>query len=295
MEEIIFLSSKDYSESDHNYGDCIIIDTGNKSIIYDCGSEEHAKRAIQYLDNHGYDTATFILSHNDADHFDGLNYLIEQNRIECVYTMLLLKYVDEIYELLDDKRHTRESLKRQIEEILDNIYSLSGKVKLKDVFEDTDVCNEVTIVGPDKDYALEAIAKRIDNSEGDTIDKETIVNAVSTQVSVAVNGGHLLLTGDSSVEAIKDKLPDYNQIQLPHHGKAESAEEIFGIMDGSKMGTTGVTYFVSDNTGSSNGGSDKLKEKGHHVYNTKKLGDVRVVKDKARNFGKPYGCYGVKE
>ena len=66
---------------------------------------------------------------------------------------------------------------------------------------------------------MDAVAKRIDNRQGDTIDKETVVNAVSTQVKVKVGTNNLLLCGDSSYEAIKDKLEEYSLIQLPHHGK----------------------------------------------------------------------------
>ena len=48
--KIRVLSSKNYKNNDKNYGDCIIIDTGLKTIIYDCGSEEHAVEVERYLD-----------------------------------------------------------------------------------------------------------------------------------------------------------------------------------------------------------------------------------------------------
>ncbi|MFR1478266.1 MAG: hypothetical protein ACLSB9_22565 [Hydrogeniiclostridium mannosilyticum] len=111
---------------------------------------------------------------------------------------------------------------------------------------------------------MEAVAKRIDSRESDDIDKETIVNAVSTQLSVNFGDTKkLLLTGDSSFEALKDNLKDHSAIQLPHHGKLVQAEEIFDAKDNYTV------YFVSDNTGDTNGGSDKLVEKykrGHVIY-----------------------------
>ena len=114
---------------------------------------------------------------------------------------------------------------------------------------------------------MEAVAKRIDSRESDDIDKETIVNAVSTQLSVNFGDTKkLLLTGDSSFEALKDNLKDHSAIQLPHHGKLVQAEEIFDVNDNYTV------YFVSDNTGDTNGGSDKLVEKykrGHVIYNTR--------------------------
>lgn len=262
----VFLSAKDYKDPKKNNGDCILVDTGSELVIYDCGCEEHAQRVIEYMAENGYTKAKLVLSHNDADHFNGIPYLIENKALSEVYTLLLLKYKDELLDRIHDKRRTRESITQSITEIYDNIYSLSGKVVLKDIFTDTWVTDGVSIVGPDKDYALDAVAKRIDSRESDAIDKETIVNAVSTQLSVKFgNGEKLLLTGDSSFAAIKDSLQGHSAVQLPHHGKLEQAEQIFEEMDNS------TSYYVSDNTGDTNGGSEKLRAKhprGHVIYYT---------------------------
>lgn len=263
--KVIFLSSQGYKDSGENKGDCILIDTNSELVIYDCGCEEHANRVIDYMDKHHYSKAKLVLSHNDADHFDGIPYLIEAGKISDVYTLLLLKYKDDLLEKINDKRITRDSLTRRISEIFANIYSLSGKVVLKDIFSDTFICNGISIIGPDKEYALDAVAKRIDNRQGDTIDKETIVNAVSTQVKVIVGTKNLLLCGDSSYEAIKNKLSGFSLIQLPHHGKKEQADRIF-----EQKGSVGITYYVSDNTGNSNGGSDDLQVQGYNIKNTLK-------------------------
>ncbi len=263
--KVIFLSSQGYKDSGENKGDCILIDTNSELVIYDCGCEEHANRVIDYMDKHHYSKAKLVLSHNDADHFDGIPYLIEAGKISDVYTLLLLKYKDDLLEKINDKRITRDSLTRRISEIFANIYSLSGKVVLKDIFSDTFICNGISIIGPDKEYALDAVAKRIDNRQGDTIDKETVVNAVSTQVKVIVGTKNLLLCGDSSYEAIKNKLSGFSLIQLPHHGKKEQADRIF-----EQKGSVGITYYVSDNTGNSNGGSDDLPVQGYNIKNTLK-------------------------
>lgn len=263
--KVIFLSSQGYKDSGENKGDCILIDTNSELVIYDCGCEEHANRVIDYMDKHHYSKAKLVLSHNDADHFDGIPYLIEAGKISDVYTLLLLKYKDDLLEKINDKRITRDSLTRRISEIFANIYSLSGKVVLKDIFSDTFICNGISIIGPDKEYALDAVAKRIDNRQGDTIDKETIVNAVSTQVKVIVGTKNLLLCGDSSYEAIKNKLSGFSLIQLPHHGKKEQADRIF-----EQKGSVGITYYVSDNTGNSNGDSDDLPVQGYNIKNTLK-------------------------
>ena len=90
--KVIFMSDKGYTDKTANHGDCILVDTGSKLVIYDCGCQEHAERVLAYMNKTGYTQAEFILSHNDADHFDGLPYLIEAGVISRVYTLLLLKY-----------------------------------------------------------------------------------------------------------------------------------------------------------------------------------------------------------
>lgn len=264
--KVTFLSTSTYDDPSKNNGDCILVDNGTELVIFDCGCEEHAMRVVEYMEANSYEKAKLVLSHNDADHFDGIPYLIEQGVLSEVYTLLLLKYKDELLDKINDKRRTRESIAKRIEEIYSNIYSLSGKVTLKDIFTDTKVTVGITIPGPNKEYSLDAVAKRIDSRESDDIDKETIVNAVSTQLSVDFGSGKkLLLTGDSNFKAIESTVKSHAAIQLPHHGKLAQAEEIFAVKDNTTI------YYVSDNTGDSNGGSDKLREKhprGRAIYNT---------------------------
>ena len=87
----LMLSSKSYKESkEHDFGDCFISDNGNDVVVFDCGSNEHAEKVIEYLENnYGPDKkAIIVLSHNDSDHFNGIPKLIEENKVEKVYTIL---------------------------------------------------------------------------------------------------------------------------------------------------------------------------------------------------------------
>ena len=110
--KVVFLSSKGYDDEAQNHGDSVLIDTGKKLIIFDCGCEEHARRVINYMNSHNYPKASFILSHNDSDHFDGLPFLLNEGKISVVYTTLLLKHVDELLKIINDKRRNRETLKK---------------------------------------------------------------------------------------------------------------------------------------------------------------------------------------
>lgn len=275
MTKILVLSSKNYPNSDIiNYGDCILIDTGTDFIIYDCGSEKHAEEALDFMNKHGISSAKVILSHNDSDHFDGIPRLLASGKVSVIKTTLLLKYKDEILDRIDDGRKTRESVSKQILELYSNIATLSG-APIEDIYEHPeDLCPGVSIVGPDFDYMLNTVAKRLDGREGDTMDGETAVNATSIQVSVKFENNKVLLCGDCSFSSIEDKVREYDCIQLPHHGKPKQAESIWN----EKWNQTTNFYIVSDNTGSSNGGSDKLDTTGHRVFNTKD-GEIQITAD----------------
>lgn len=287
MKKIIVLSSQGYENKDKNCGDCIIIDNDAEVVVYDCGCEEHAKRVIEYMDKNKVNKIKVILSHNDSDHFNGIPYLIKEGKVSAVYTVLLLKYKDELLEKIDDKRRNRDSIGETIKEIYSNIAALSEKVSLKDIYEQKKISTDIMVVGPDKEYMLDAVAKGIDSREGDTIDKETIVNATSIQIRFTMDSDKfLLLCGDCSYAAIEDKVKEYSYIQLPHHGKKTQAEEIFKA----KEGENETIYIVSDNTGNSNGGSDDLPERGHQIRNTKK-GDIKL--DASTSIRKLKGCYSL--
>ena len=262
--KLTIFSATSYTPQGPNYGDCLLIDTGSSLVVYDCGCEEHAKRVETYMSTNGYSASIVILSHNDADHFDGIPYLVEKGLVSKVYTQLFLKHKDEILKLLDDGRVSDHSVCERIKKVYSNIASLSKKVTLVDALTASDIVSGVSIVGPAEDYALDTITKALDSNESNRIDAETVINAASVQVSVDFNQTQCLLCGDASFEAIKDKLDDYAVIQLPHHGKPDTAEKIFEA----KRGKNNTVYLVSDNTGNSNGGSLKLKTLGKDVRKT---------------------------
>ena len=210
--------------------------------------------------------------------------------VSQITTVLLLKYVDEILDIIDDGRKNRESLKKQIKEAYDNIYALSGN-NLKDAFEYIDIANGIKISGPGKEYILNAAAQGLDTTVGDTIDSSTITNATSIHVEISIENKKILLTGDASFESVmKEDLEEFQVIQLPHHGNADIGEKIFE----ETKDDLNKTYIISDNTGNSNGGSDKLETKSYRVLNTKetgliKLDEIIVQRKTVGNLG----CYEI--
>lgn len=270
--KIYVLSSRECNDEHANNGDCFIIDNGKELVICDCGCEDFAKYVEEYMKKHGYEKVKVVLSHNDSDHFDGIPKLIKDGKISEITTVLLLKYVEELLDIIDDGRKNREKLKEQIKERYNNIAELSGN-NLKDAFEHTKIAEGIKIVGPGKEYILNAAAKGLDTTEGDKIDGETVVNATSLHLSIEIGNKKVLLTGDSTKESVdKERLEDFKVIQLPHHGKAETGEAIMEELKDEKD----EVYIVSDNTGDHLGGSDDLKTKGYDVRNTKNKGKITI-------------------
>lgn len=263
--EIKFLAPKTQKE-DVDYGDCIIINDNGNVTIYDCGSEELAEQVLEYLKERGISKVNLVLSHNDKDHFDGIPTLVNCGVVNSITTLLLLKYKDEIYKRINDGRVKIDSLTQNIQELYNNIYSLSGQ-NLKDALDGNNCLSDnLKIVGPSTEYFIDAVAKQFTPNESNNIDKSTIMNAISVQLEVNFNGKKLLLTGDADFAAFDEKTRNYDAIQLPHHGNNDMAQQIFDKNEKRNE----VLYMVSDNKGVNiNGGSEKLDAKGHRIMNTK--------------------------
>ena len=105
----------------------------------------------------------------------------------------------------------------------------------------------------------------MDSCEGNTLDKETVINAASVQLSIDFESSKMLLTGDSSTDAIQENVKTHQIIQIPHHGRLDHAEDLFEI----KKEDKDTVYLISDNKGSSSGGSEELISKGHNIFNTR--------------------------
>jgi hypothetical protein len=279
--KITTLSSKNYENNDSiNYGDCTIIDdeTGN-ILVYDCGHEKHAKRVLKYAIDNNIINGNIILSHNDDDHYLGIKTLLANKVFNKVYTPLLLKYKTEILKELDDKRRNRNSVGESIKEKYDNIADLNDySDRLVDIYQENSndfvvlPLSGVKIVGPNKQFMISTAAKYINEAESDQVAGESCTNATCVQVSIENGINRFLLTGDSCFESLEENIKEHNFIQIPHHGKQAQAEKIFQVKD--KYGEFDTVYFVSDNTGNSNGGSDNLNTQGHVVKNTKTDGDL---------------------
>ena len=272
MNKILVLDSKNYPDSNTvDYGDCIIIDSYDDVVVYDCGSSEHAYEVLNYMVENNIKNVTVILSHNDDDHFKGIPTLIKLGVVKSIKTFIPWYHTDDILKRLE-KPLSRAYVERRLKEMFSNISTIDEDL-LEDIYENRSYNNaDVICIGPDYDYVIDALVKRLNSEEGDQIDGESITNATSIQVSVKMSGYNVLLTGDSTYESIDNIVRDYEYVQLPHHGKSEIAEQIWK----KKTGQINHMYFISDNKGNNNGGSEDTKTRGHIVKNTRTDGTIQI-------------------
>lgn len=281
--------SKYDGDFETRYGDCILLYDESTLVVYDCGHQKHAESVMEFLaENACINSIHIVVSHNDGDHTAGVCDLIEalaeDNKYDVkIYTHQLLKYSDDILDMIKDGRRTHESVKKAILDEFDNIKAIIEKAKDNkfdtiEALEKTSV-GPCEIVGPTAEKFIETAAKAIDDRESDRIGAghvdETVMNAASVQLKATIKiSEKLLLCGDATPDFLNN-VNIYDIIQLPHHGKLENAQGIFEKLDDSYM----KKYLISDNTGSGevSGGSDKLveymkKEKydPSQIYNTKK-------------------------
>lgn len=249
------------------FGDCILLYENPSLIIYDCGHIQHAEEVEKFLDeNILISQIHIVVSHNDSDHTNGveslLEYLYNKGYEVTVYTSLYLKSAKNVLKLLDDKRRTLPATRQHILETFDKIKDIVEKAQeygfsVKNASVGTEILLG-NIVGPTEDEFVQVVAQAIENDTGSEIDGETVMNAASVQLKYKLdNAQTVLLCGDASPEYLNN-IDNYDLIQLPHHGKLDSAIAIFNSLSDPYS----KNYLISDNTGSgtTSGGSDKLVE-----------------------------------
>lgn len=282
-------------DSDTRFGDCILIYGDANLVVYDCGHDDHAREVGAFLQAHPeINQIHVVISHNDCDHTDGVQSLLEDLSEEgysvTVYTALYLKSARKILKQFENKNRKLEPTKQHILETFDHIKEIVEKAtdlgfKTENAVIDTEFCG-CSIVGPTEDEFSEVVAKAIEDGEVSHIEGETVMNAASIQVKCTLNGSQtILLCGDATPSYLHD-LDQYDIIQLPHHGKLDSAKEIFDKL----KDPYSKQFFVSDNTGSAatSGGSDDLvtymkQEKFSPAHNTQN-GVVNLPKTLASSF-----------
>ena len=253
------------TDTDTRFGDCILLYNSTTLIVYDCGHDDHAKTVEAFLKaNTLISTVYIVVSHNDSDHTSGiiglLEYLYENEYDVTVYSSLYLKSARTVLKQFNDGRRKLDATKEHILSTFDKIREIVEKAEELGFAVENAIANTAfagcRIVGPTEEEFSEVVAKAIKDGEVSHIESETVMNAASVQLKCTLDGQQtVLLCGDASPSYLHD-LDSYQLIQLPHHGKLDSATEIFEKLRDPYT----IQFLISDNTGSgaTSGGSDAL-------------------------------------
>lgn len=121
-------------DMDTRFGDCILLYDSTSLVVYDCGHARHAQEVEDFLcKNALISKVHIVISHNDSDHTDGIEKLMEYLHSKeydaTVYSSLYLKSARKVLELLDDGRRTLPATKQHILETFDNIKKIVEKAQ----------------------------------------------------------------------------------------------------------------------------------------------------------------------
>ena len=65
-------------DMDTRFGDCILLYDSTSLVVYDCGHAQHAQEIEDFLcENALISKVHIVISHNDSDHTDGIEKLME--------------------------------------------------------------------------------------------------------------------------------------------------------------------------------------------------------------------------
>ena len=254
--EIDFIEAGDKASGDaiairrrHNGSDCI--------YVVDGGYEDDGQKLIDHIRKYygrEYFINHLVLTHSDADHASGLEAVLKEIRVACLWMNRPWRHVNELMPMFDryqDRGRLTARLKSAFPKVaeLEKIAMEKG-IEIKDAFPG-DTIGEFTVLAPHKTTFLElvvasektpvpatklmaqlqesmsAAAWGEENLKGDT-DGTSAENETSIVQFADVCGKKVLLTGDAGVRALteahqaayhigKSTYP-LDWFQVPHHG-----------------------------------------------------------------------------
>lgn len=230
-----------YEQLDTGEGLCGVLHVDDKIYVYDCG--RYSSELAETLRRYPGGVEAVVVSHPNADHFNGLWGLLEDGvRIGalCVPANATALGCGEGY----------FRLLAAVQEAGVRVIELSAG--------DTIRTGEVTV---------DVLAPERDNIAGSSANDRSLV------LRVAVRGRTLLLTGDADGPTEPAGVA-CDILQVPHHGSRKACDEraLAGVRPQIALISCGNSPYHPDEQT-----VERLKETGASVYVTRKSGCVRVI------------------
>ena len=233
-------------------GDCIIIRSGNSTVMIDTGYKETADDVYDHLEASGVTRIdTLILTHYDKDHIGGTKKLLSGYTVGKIYIPDYEK---------DSKKY--QKLIKVIDKNDVNVYTVSDSVTFK--------ADKVA-------YTVMASGVAYDSEKEND-------NDMSLLVAVTYGNDSFLFTGDIEEEGINSFLSradrTYDVIKIPHHGKTEKNTR--SLLDSIRPK---YAFITDDKDKKADSKLCRLLESnGINYYCTSKCGTVTITGDGSGNY-----------
>jgi len=231
-------------------GDAIVVRFGNAYggrdeqtvIVIDGGYKESGEELVNHIKTHyRTDRIDLVIStHPDADHARGLEAVLEQCQIDCLWMHQPWNHTDDIAKMFRDGRVTDMSVKESLRKSLENARALEKLANSKGIpiiepFTGVkDKTGQVIVIGPSVPFyegllpsfrgtpepksqfsvikeayqsvkeAIQMIAESWDIETLDDSGETSAENNSSTIILLAVDDNYLLFTGDAGILALRE-------------------------------------------------------------------------------------------
>lgn len=139
--------------------------------VVDGGFEAHGDALVAHMNQYYFNDELnikditeksvdfIVITHPDQDHTIGIKKVLENFSVKKIYMNRPWKYVDDLFDKINDGRITKESLARRLREKYKTIADIEDMAKEKNIpiyeaFEGTHIEDELLILSPEKQYYL---------------------------------------------------------------------------------------------------------------------------------------------
>ncbi|SMC09499.1 ComEC/Rec2 family competence protein [Nitratiruptor tergarcus] len=209
-----------------------------KVMVVDGGTKESGEQIVEHVKRY-YNTEVVdyvVNTHPDQDHASGLSVVLEKLKVRELWIHRPWNYTQEIIDYFKDKRITKESLKRRLQDSFSYVYPLEElaiekNIIIKEPYQG-DKIGIFEVLSPSKEWYLyelipdfnktpdkkesilqegfEKFAEKVLNWIEETFDKETLKidgttsadNESSVILYANINNRGILLTGDAGIKAL---------------------------------------------------------------------------------------------
>lgn len=138
--------------------------------IYDGGTSDYGEALKQHLLQYYFPIGTeqlidyVICSHSDVDHASGLSIILENFKVNHLIMNRPWRFIDELFEKVNDGRITKQSLEKRLREAypyIDNLEKLAINkgIEIHDAFEGTKIYDKLTILSPKKQFYIDLLVE----------------------------------------------------------------------------------------------------------------------------------------